>query len=604
MKLHQAVAAAFLVLFVPFFAALLVAAPASAASGDAKATRQIDDAINTNYASADIDLAEKKLLDVIKNCATACSPSVVARAWMYVGIVRGSGRDDSAGAQAAFASAKAADPNVKLDDLFATDLVKKVFALTTPGGAGAAAAGGPTAAGAPMPLMDDIKNRAQQPPEVTAITCSLKPGEVETQRPIPLVCRAAAGTDSIVLSYKHEGTTRWHELKLTKQNGAFLGEIPCTDTAQIGVLAYRLRAFDSKAQQVDALGTEQDPLEVNLVDTTTAPPPSLPGQPAPASCRPKKVELPTGPKLGTYGDACTTNNQCQGGLSCISGKCSSDVHCESDSECFAGTCVDNVCVANRDDCEGAECTKQSRVSKNWFGIQGGVDFAMMSGSQVCGENADVSFSCFEGGSPYRGLPNQNFAGNIDSGFRTATARVMLSYERALGSILSLEGRLGFAFNGGPESPKNEGGDGSKFLPFHAEARLKLYFTKVYRDDGNGLKGPSGFVLLGGGVEQVDPHVSVPVAECRQSGLDTPFVPGQPTQITQAEENCIQSSNRALSVKDVDVYQRLGQGFVTAGVGLRYGFGRHMAAILSVTGEVLLPSVGLTLSPTLGVLAGF
>ena len=145
---------------------------------------------------------------------------------------------------------------------------------------------------------------------------------------------------------------------------------------------------------------------------------------------------------------------------------------------------------------------------------------------------------------------------------------------------------------------------AEFLPLHAEARLKLYFTKVYRDDGHGLSGPSGFAMLGGGVAQVDPHVSVPVAECRQSGLDAPFTPGQPTQITQGEENCIQSTNRALQVKDLTVYQRLGQGFVTGGLGFRYGFGKHLAAIASLNAQLLVPSVGFTLSPSLGVLAGF
>jgi hypothetical protein len=251
-----------------------------------------------------------------------------------------------------------------------------------------------------------------------------------------------------------------------------------------------------------------------------------------------------------------------------------------------------------DDCEGDDCEKASRIPNNWFGLQGGVDFAMMGGDQVCGRDADLAFSCFENGDPYRGLPNENFAGNIDGGFRTATARVMLSYERVLSSVISIEGRVGFAFNGGPESPKARGGNGSTFLPIHAEGRMKVYFTKVYRDDGSGLSGPSGFVLLGGGLAQVDPHVSVPVAECRgESDPNTNL-------ITMGEQNCIASENRALEVTDVDVYQRLGQAFVTTGVGFRYGFGKRVAGVASLNAQLLLPSVGFTLSPSLGVSAGF
>ncbi len=596
MKLPPAASASLFRLFLLLVLSFVSLDARAAAMNDAKANKQIDDAINNHYASADIDKAEKKLMEVIKACGSKCSPTVTARAWMYVGIVRGSGRDDAAAAAEAFKTAKAADPNVKLDDLFATDLVKRVFEQ--------AAGPTPATAAAPMPLMEDIKSRGALPEEVTSITCSLQVTEIETQRPIPLACRTAPGANSVVLAFPPHITTPRHPQPQTKQGQDWVGEVPCTDTAQIGVLQYRLQALDAQGKQVDGLGTEQDPLELNLVETTQAAPPSLPNQPAPATCRPPKKVEAAGPKLGSYGDACNDAAQCQGGLSCIAGKCAADVRCESDSECVSGSCVDNMCVSGREDCEGGDCPKENRAPMNWFGLQGGLDFAMMSGNQVCGRDADVSYSCFEDGNPYRGVPNQNFAGNIDGGFKTATTRVMLSYERALSGLFSLEGRFGFAFNGGPESSKSEGGDSSKFVPFHAELRAKLYFTRVYRSDGRGLKGPSGFFMAGGGVAQVDPHVSVPVAECRQTGLNTAFVPGAPNEITQAEDLCARSDNRALAVKDVDVYQRLGRGFATAGVGFRYGIGKHVAAIAAVNTQFLLPSFGITLSPSLGVSAGF
>jgi hypothetical protein len=348
------------------------------------------------------------------------------------------------------------------------------------------------------------------------------------------------------------------------------------------------------------MGDEEDPDELNLVQTTEAKPPSLPNQPPPASCRPKKQPEPKGPTLGTYGDACTNSAQCQGGLTCSDGKCIADVSCETDSDCASGACIDNVC-ALPDDCEGDDCELESRAPSNWFGIQGGLDFAMMSGSQVCDLNADPSFSCFENGDPYIGVPNTNYAGSIESGFRPSTARVMLSYERAIASAFSIEGRLGFAFNGGPESVRSLGGDNSKFLPYHAEARLKMYFSKVYREDGSGLRGPSVFVMLGGGLAQVDPHVVVPVGECR---VDSPAPVNGQRMISGRENACRESSNQVFQVKDVDVYQRLGQGFVSGGIGLRWGFGKHIAAIANLNAQFLLPSTGFTLSPSLGVSAGF
>jgi hypothetical protein len=583
MKLPQVVSAFRLLLAFHF-----LALDAGAALTDQQATQQIDNAINTHYASADIDLAEKKLLEVIKACTGACSPGVVARAWMYVGIVRGSGRDDVTGATQAFQSAKAADPSVQLDELFATDLVKKVFAQTP----------APAAGGDNMPLMGDIRDRAGTQPAVSAIICSLEVNEVETQRPIPVSCRAPAGTVKAILAYKHESSTRWRELTMSQSQGTWVTEVPCSDTTQIGVLAYHVRALDTENRVVDSLGGEQDPEELNLVQSTDLQPPSLPNQPPPASCRPKKAPEPKGPTLGSYGDACRDSAQCQGGLTCSDGKCTADVSCDTDSDCASGACIDNVC-ALPDECEEGDCNLGSRAPGNWFGIQGGLDFAMMSGTQVCNVGADPAYSCFEDGNPYVGVPNLNYGGSIDGGFQASTARVMLSYERVISAVFSVEARLGFAFNGGPDSPRSLGGDNSKFLPFHAEGRLKMYFTRVYREDGSGLEGPSGFVMLGGGLAQVDPHVSVPVGECRE-----PNVPFEIGKISERENACSQSANQVFAIKDVDVYQRLGQAFVSGGVGFRWGFGKHVAAIANLNAQFLLPSTGLTLSPSLGVAAGF
>jgi hypothetical protein len=363
-----------------------------------------------------------------------------------------------------------------------------------------------------------------------------------------------------------------------------------------------VRALGAQGQVVDTMGDEQDPDELNLVQTTEAKPPALPNQPPPASCRPKKAPEPKGPTLGSYGDACSDSAQCQGGLTCSDGKCTADVSCETDADCASGACIDNIC-ALPDECEGEDCALESRAPGNWFGLQGGLDFAMMSGTAVCDPEADASFSCFENGDPYVGVPNSNYAGGIDGGFRASTARVMLSYERAIASAFSIEGRLGFAFNGGPESSKALGGDSSKFLPYHVEGRVKMYFSKVYRDDGSGLRGPSAFVMLGGGLAQVDPHVVVPVGECRIDSQALP-VNGQEVQITARENACRESTNQVFQIKDLDVYQRLGQGFVSGGIGLRWGLGKHVAAIANLNAQFLLPSTGFTLSPSLGLSAGF
>jgi hypothetical protein len=565
-------------LFVTFLSALNL----SAAPTDAEANKQIDSAINTHYAGADIAKAEKTLLDLIAACQNQCAPTTLARAWMYVGIVRGSGKDDIAGAQKAFSAAKRLDPNVKLDDLFATELVKRVFQQTT-----AAATG-------EMPLIGEIQARAGEEPPVSNISCTPTVSEVETQRPIPFACKVPGQPSKVILSYKHERDTSWHDLPLTLKGKNWVGEIACSETKQLGVLAYRVRTLNAQGQEADKLGDEQDPLEINLVDQTDAAPPALPEQKAPESCRPKKPEpAPKGPLLGGYGQACTTESQCQGGLSCIDGKCAADVTCEKDSDCGSGICDDGKC-SFEEQCEGENCA--SKVPKNWFGLQGGMDFALMSGERVCDmfdSNRDTSYSCFNGDAPYVGYPNHNLSGSINSGFQASTVRLMVSYERVLLPIFTLEGRVGFAFNGGPESPESDGGDGSSFLPVHAEVRAKLYFSKVFADDARNLTGLSAYFALGGGLGQIDPKVDVTVGEC----VETP-------PALQSDVACVESPNSVVRTRELTVYKRLGQSFISGGPGLRYGFTKNIAATLHVAGVFLIPSTGLSITPSLGVSAGF
>src|SRR3954469_18453664 len=84
---------------------LLVTSGASAAPRDKAAQKKIEEAIYTNFLNTDFDGAEGLLLGTIRACEDKCSPSLVAKAWMYVGVIRGSGRNDLPGAQEAFTTA-------------------------------------------------------------------------------------------------------------------------------------------------------------------------------------------------------------------------------------------------------------------------------------------------------------------------------------------------------------------------------------------------------------------------------------------------------------------------------------------------------------------
>lgn len=117
------------------------AATASAAPRDAAATKKIDEAINTHYLATEFDKAEATLTGTINACGDKCSPAVIAKAWMYVGIVRGSGKNDLKGAKEAFQKAVAADAKVTLDEALATPETKKAFTEVQGGGAAAGTGG-------------------------------------------------------------------------------------------------------------------------------------------------------------------------------------------------------------------------------------------------------------------------------------------------------------------------------------------------------------------------------------------------------------------------------------------------------------------------------
>src|SRR5262245_5251594 len=69
---------------------------------DAAAQRMILRAINELYLLTKFDEAENLLLATIRACGDRCSPTTIAQAWMYVGVIRSAGRGDEATAVEAF----------------------------------------------------------------------------------------------------------------------------------------------------------------------------------------------------------------------------------------------------------------------------------------------------------------------------------------------------------------------------------------------------------------------------------------------------------------------------------------------------------------------
>jgi len=561
--------------FCLLFSALLflVAGRAHAAPRDAAATQKIDEAVNKYYLATEFDKAEALLKGVLEACEDRCSPSVKARAWMYIGIVRGSGRQDVPGAKEAFAQALALDPNVKLDDALSTPAVKQAFGAAGGSGGG----GGPAPAEAPAPKTGGGGGGGggQVPGNME---CTPNVREVEMQRPIPVACTTDEPAVKVSLRYKPFGADDWSTVTMSKKGEYWQGEIPCSDTGTTGKLHFYVQAKDKDGEELDSYGSKKQPAQIKIVSRTSEEPPAYPGQAAPqkcmaaSECPEEMVGTPACPTAGGahgrgnkgWGSPCNTSQECDVGLLCQQGdngrtcenapKCDSNSDCPADAVCKSGTCDVSE--------EGGGATAPGKFKRNLIGLHVAPDFAWLSGSDVC---ASKDYSCFYAGNQqYLGTPQKGHGGSLNGGLAPGTVRILASYERLFTENIGAEARAGFAFNGGPKA-KN----GPAFLPVHLEVRGKYWFGK----DVFTRKGLRPFVALGGGMAQVDAKLAVTIYD--------------PTLPANAR------------TPQLDAYRKLGQGFVAGGGGAMYAFGINHGLVLNLNLMVMLPATGFVIEPSLG-----
>ncbi len=545
-----------------------------AAPRDAAAAQKIEEAINKYYLATEFDKAEALLKGILEACEDRCSPSVKARAWMYIGIVRGSGRQDMAGTKEAFAQAVASDPGVKLDDALATPAVKQAFdAAGGAGGGGAPVAeapasktsGGGSAGGAGVP---------------GNMECTPNVKQVEMQRPIPVACTTDEPAVKVSLRYKPFGGDNWATVNMTKKGEYWQGAIPCSDTGVAGKLRFYVQAKDKDGEELDSFGSKKQPADIKIVSKTDEDPPAYPGQPAPAKCMaagecPEEMvgtpACPTGGAKGRggkgWGSPCDQSQECDVGLLCQQGDngrtCENAPKCDSTSDCPSGSvCTNGTCDITA---EGGGSSTPGAFKKNLFGLHIAPDFAYLSGTNVCGSG---DFSCFfAGNTPYVPLPGQPVkgqGGSLNGGLAPGTVRVLASYERLFTGNIGGEARVGFAFNGGPKGAK-----GPAFLPLHLEVRGKYWFGK----DVFTRKGLRPYVALGGGMAQVDAKLAVTIQ-------DTSYPRGQQTP-------------------QLDAYRKLGQGFIGGGGGAMYAFGVNHGLVLNLNFMIMLGASGFVVEPSVG-----
>lgn len=514
---------------------------------DRSAREKIDEAVADHYLKMNFGQAEEQLLGVVKACEDKCRPATLARAWMYVGVVRGSGKGDQHAALEAFETALRHDPQVALDDGLATPATQATFKSAKK------SARAPVSPPIGEATGDEAPDKA---PTGVGLICTPGVLEVQTRRAVPFECKSDSEVVRMSLRYREHEDAEWKTLELRQSGEAFRGQLACENTMDSGQIKFFVVATDAGGDPVDTWGNKNQPLTLSVDPLTKSEPPSFPGEPAPE-------------------------------------RCAERVLCPPD---FPG-CVDEVTADDPDE----EQAESSAVQKHWLGLHFGVDIGFIGGSDVCADG-NTDFDCFDSGTEqaYPTLLADTVAGEageagdaypgtgIGSGASAGTLRALISYDYLLSPSVSLGGRVGYAFGGGPRTS-----DGRAFLPFHAEARVAFWL----RDRSAG--GVAPYLHLGGGLAQVDiKKGDVNVRDCSQEPTRSAFL-----DCIDAV-NAYDSANQPeLPEKTLDAYRKLGNGFATLGGGVLLPLGKDVGLQVNLNGMLMLPSVGLVIEPSLGFVYG-
>jgi hypothetical protein len=388
-----------------------------------------------------------------------------------------------------------------------------------------------------------------------ALSCRPSLRELQTRRPLPVECQADAEVVRMTLRYRERGTEQWTTLEMDRHGAAFRAQVPCSATMNAGALDLFVVASDAAGDPLDTFGTKGRP-ESFRIDGRSRVAPAFPGEEPPQ-------------------------------------RCAEQVHCPPD---FPG-CEQGLADGDLPEPEAAR-----EPVRHWLGLHLAADVGVMGGSNVCA-TSNQDFDCFSAGgeTPYPaplapelarepGELGDVYPGTgIGTGASGGTWRALLSYERVVSERVSLGARLGYAFGGGPATLS-----GKSFLPLHAEGRLSYWLRPAQ------ASGVRPYVHLGGGIAQVDLKKSgVTVRDCSEEMVRSDFLS------CIAATGAYDSANPPeLPERRVDAYRKLGNAFVTSGGGVLLGLTRATALQLHLNAMLMLPSVGVVVEPSVGVLYGF
>jgi hypothetical protein len=385
-------------------------------------------------------------------CRQRLQPELLAQAWMYIGLVRGNG-------------ARTGTPRAKPSrwrSASTTSAARSALLL-------------PTA----QALFDGIKGQraSEDPAKVvprfeagTQMGCWPLVQEVETFRPIPLACSTRVqGVSAVVLRYRAYGDDNWTRVDLKKKGEEWRGRDPVHAARAPGTWGMYIEAKDERDNPLERLGSRDRPLVFKVVEKSTQPPPSLPGEPRRiAASRPR-----TAPKRwsarppvmpcrgpGQEGHQLQSVQRLRPGHGMRRGQLQGPGVCTKDADCGEGMM-----------CQAGSCAGQARAAASATGSAStsAADFASLSqATDVCRTGAD-EYACYATGVP-TGHALSGTAAPVTGGMHLGTLRALFSYDRFLTDNISLGVRFGFAFSGAPDG----------FFPLHFEGRGTYYFGDVIR----------------------------------------------------------------------------------------------------------------------------
>jgi hypothetical protein len=500
--------------------ATLVCATAYAAPKDKEVLALVDKAIYTDYLGAKFPESKAKLEKAEATCAkpNACSDNVKARIHVGSGVLYAVALKEPDKAKQHFVKAFKLDPTARVEsDLMAPEVQSAIDAAKKEiGGAPEEPTETPEAPEAPPPVKGDGEHTA--PTEQAVLT------------PVPIYYVPPGEAARVEVRYRAFGTAKWKAVDLTRHKDGYAGEIPCLDVGTTtGDLLYFIQAFGADGAVLAAHGTTVSPHRVAIKNELSGEPPHVPGKPPPAQCR--------------------DHADCPPGLpGCAAASSDGD-----------------------GDGEASDGAKPTRAKKNWIGLGIQQDFMLFQAEDhVCSGGND--YTCFyEPDIYYDGIPvDVEGANGVAAGVGRATTRFLLGYDRLFGENLTLGARLGYAIGGGPKAP-----GGAAFLPIHAEARVGYWFG----DDPFGNTGPRPFVLLAGGLAQVDSKVVVTVYR-----------------------NQTEAANDQRT--DLNAWKKSGNAFVGGGFGLAIPLGDSLQASLELKVVRMIGRGAWVIAPRLGAELGF